>query len=36
LGGDRIALVPGNHIDLVDLDHALKPHRGGFGNKAFP
>jgi hypothetical protein len=30
-----MALVPGNHIDLVDLDHALKLHPGGRANEAF-
>jgi len=28
--------VPGNHIDLVDLDHARKLHLGGLGNEALP
>jgi hypothetical protein len=28
--------VPGDHIDLVDFDHALKPHLGGLGNEALP
>ena len=28
--------MPGDHIDLVDLDHALKPHLGGLGNEALP
>jgi len=28
--------VPGDHVDLVELDHALKPHRGDLGNEALP
>jgi len=33
LGGKRIALVPGDDIDLVDLDHALQLHAGDVGNE---
>ena len=28
--------MPGHHVDLVDLDHALELHRGGVGDKALP
>src|ERR1700726_1132310 len=35
-GGRRIALVPGDHIDLVDLDDARELHFGGFGDEALP
>jgi hypothetical protein len=35
LNAGRVALVPGNHVDLVGLDLAIQYRFGDFGDETF-